>query len=77
MSITEQYQKLPAQGFGINDFFTINISEFDITCLAWFTSKLLEKYKEFGFVFTLNTKGDYLEATKDGIKIILSLNKPQ
>ena len=73
MNLTEQYQKLPAQGFGINDFFTINISEFDITCLAWFTSKLLEKYKEFGFVFTLNDKSDYLEAEKDGIKIILSL----
>ena len=73
MNIYEQYQKLPAQGFGLIDFFTINISEYDITCLAWFTSKLLEKYKDFGFVFTLNEKSDYLEADKDGIKIILSL----
>ena len=32
--------------------------------------------KEAGYEFTLNAKGDYLEATKDGIKIILSLNKP-
>lgn len=76
MNISEQYQKLVSQEFGINDFFTINISEFDITCLAWFTSKLFYKYKDFGFVFAFNTKGDYLEATKDGIKIILSLNKP-
>jgi hypothetical protein len=73
MTIYEQYQKLPAQGFGINDFFTINISIFDITCLAWFTTELFDKYKKFGFEFKLNDVADYLEADKDGIKIILSL----
>lgn len=73
MNIYEQYQRLPAQGFGLIDFFSINISEYDITCLAWYTTELYEKYKKFGFVFTFNDKSDYLEADKDGIKIILSL----
>jgi hypothetical protein len=75
MNIYEQYKKLPAQGFGLVDFFSINISEYDITCLAWYSSELFDKYKKLGFEFTLNNKNSYLEADKDGIKIILSLNK--
>jgi hypothetical protein len=73
MNIYEQYQKLPAQGFGLIDFFSINISEYDITCLAWYSTELFEKYKKFGFEFALNNNQGYLEADKDGIKIILSL----
>ncbi|MEY3118829.1 MAG: hypothetical protein RIT30_761 [Bacteroidota bacterium] len=73
MNIYEQYQRLPAQGFGLIDFFSINISEYDITCLAWYSTELFEKYKKFGFVFKLNINQEYLEADKDGIKIILSL----
>ena len=75
MNITEQYQKV-SERVNINDFFTISISEFDISCLAWHTPARYSNYKKAGYEFTLNTKGDYLEATKDGIKIILSLNKP-
>jgi hypothetical protein len=75
MNITEQYQKV-SERVNINDFFTISISEFDISCLAWHTPARYSNYKKDGFEFTLNTKADYLEATKDGIKIILSLNKP-
>jgi len=75
MNISEQYQKV-SERVNINDFFTISISEFDISCLAWHTPARYSSYKEAGYEFTLNSKGDYLEATKDGIKIILSLNKP-
>jgi hypothetical protein len=75
MNITQRYLKLQEQVI-IKEFFSINISEFDVTCLAWHTPFLYLKYKNMGFEFTLNTKGDYLEAEKDGIKIILSLNKP-
>ena len=73
MNIYEQYQRLPAQGFGLIDFFSINISEYDITCLAWYSTELFEKYNMFGFEFALNNNQGYLEADKDGIKIILSL----
>jgi hypothetical protein len=76
MNITQRCLNLQSEVL-ICEFFSITVTEFDTTCLAWHTPKVYEYHKDLGFEFTLNTKGDYLEATKDGIKIILSLNKPQ
>lgn len=73
MNISEQYQKLPAQGFGLNDFFDINITQSEISCFAWYTTELYDKYKNFGFVFIFNNEGNYLQSEKDGIRILLSL----
>jgi hypothetical protein len=73
MNIYEQYKRLPAQGFGIIDFFSITITESDIRCLAWYSNELFDKYKNLGFEFTLNNNGKYLESYKDGIAIILCL----
>ena len=73
MNITEQYLKLPTQGFGLNDFFDINITQTEISCFAWYTDELFNKYKNFGFVFIFNNEGNYLQSEKDGIKILLSL----
>ncbi|NBQ17648.1 hypothetical protein EBU24_04995 [bacterium] len=72
MNIYDNYKKLPELGFGVIDFFSISITDYDIRCLAWFSNEIFNKYKEFGFDFTLNNKHGYLESTKDNVSIILT-----
>ena len=70
-----QIEKLAALNLNPELFYVITLWEYEISLQGFASQTALTELKLQGFDFILDEDADYLRATKDGIKIILTFNK--
>jgi hypothetical protein len=71
----EQIERLAALNLNPELFYVITLWEYEISLQGFVSQRTLTELKLQGFDFVFDSDADYLRATKDGIKIILTFNK--
>jgi hypothetical protein len=72
MSIYHNYQAVAESGLGIENFFCITVTDYDISLLAWNDSKVLEICKKLGYKFVWDDINNRLISENQKIRIILA-----
>ena len=71
----EQIERLAALNLNPELFYVITLWEYEISLQGFASQSTLTELKLQGFDFVFDVDADYLRATKDGIKIILTFNR--
>jgi len=71
----EQIERLAALNLNPELFYVITLWEYEISLQGFVSQSTLTELKLQGFDFVFDADADYLRATKDGIKIILTFNR--
>jgi hypothetical protein len=72
MSIYHNYQAVAESGLGIENFFCITVTDYDVTLLAWNEPKVLEICKNVGYKFVWDDQNNRLVSNNNEvIKIVL------
>lgn len=71
MSIYNNYQAVAESGLGIENFFSITVTEHDVRLLAWNEPKVIEICKNVGYKFVWDDINNRLVSNNEVINIVL------